>query len=556
MKNITYILLLFPLICLGQAILGQATFTQPQLDEMWSRYQNNGPFFNAANGIAGNGAEIFTSAEDFLLEEESGSFAHEWDWVASTTPLSTEPNSGFNSEPRPGGDADAGPDRSVDYDNYAAIVCAVFKNRADVITFAGQTLSADAHSERIAIAVRDLLIRRASDPEYDFGNQTKYPYDQATRGTIVSNNPFFIMTAKLDKYLIAYSLTYDKMPNGSNFTLLDNWFLDIANWCNAGLDDIYVSMIGETPPFANIPRAIDNAFVQDNYSGATYTHYDSSGNNGVNLIGRLQSTTCNNRMWDFITFLGTYGTLYNNSTFRDKNWELFKYYFQVGVFPDGTSNEWYRASGSSDGSSGMNYITVVAGQIVRNADFHAVAVTNGIPGVSDVGQYYEYTTSIGTDELISGYNQTSTSGGSKGVFAYLDNWRKYFLTPADGGFEGVRHTDTGGQINAYRLPYTVVIAMANSYYNNQDFTNFENMDTNEGFKYGNLSYPGTYPDGTVIRSSGAWGTHGMGTTWGTFGAQGGNYANRGMGAIRFSNAPTTGPGSSGEGVTPILVNMH
>lgn len=134
-------------------VVGQAVFTQPQLDEMWNRYQNSGPFFNAANGIPGDGAEVFSGAADFLQEEEGGTFAHEWDWIASTTPLSTENNSGFNSEPRPGANADAGPGRSVDYDNYAAVVCAVFKNRSDVITFAGQTTTADAHSIRLATAV-------------------------------------------------------------------------------------------------------------------------------------------------------------------------------------------------------------------------------------------------------------------------------------------------------------------------------------------------------------------------------------------------------------------
>lgn len=349
------------------------------------------------------------------------------------------------------------------------------------------------------------------------------------------------MTAKLNKYLLAYALTYDKMPGGSDFTTIDNWFTDIVEWCDAGIDDIFNANIGEVPPFASIPRPINNSFVQQNYSGATYTYYDSSGNNGVNLIGRLQSTTCNNRAWDAWSFLGNYGTHFNNATYRDKNFELFKYYFQVGVFPDGTSNEWYRAMDGFTSSIGFNYITVVAGHIAHNCQLHAVAVTNGLPGVSDVGKYYDYTTSIGTDELITSYLQTSTSGGAKGPFQYFDNWRRYFLTPVNGGFEGQRFTDSAEQINAYSRPYTGVVTMMNGYYNNQSFSDWVDMDTNEGFKYGNLAYPGTYPDGTSIGSAGSWGEPGLGLTWGLMGAMGGNFAQRGMEGIIFSGSPAPTP---------------
>ena len=532
-------------------IVGQAIFTQPQLDEMFDRYLNQTPFYNAANGIPGDGAEIVAGAEDFLLEEEAGSFAHEWDWVSSASPLRVEANFGDNSEPRPGRTG-SGPGRSIDYDNYAAIMSKVFSGRSNVITFAGQTDTANTHSIRLATAFRDMLLRRIADPDYDFSNTTKYPGNL----DFSSNNPFFIMMAKLNKYLMAYALTYDQMPTDTNFASIDTWFTGIVGWADRSLDHIYATTIGERPPFASIPRAIDNAFTRGNYEGGnatTFTHYDSAGNNGVNLIGRLQSQTQNNRTWDFISFMGNYGIHYNDATYRDKNWELFKFYFEVAIFPDGTSSEWYRAMDGFQDSDGLNYVTVVGGHIAHNCQMHAIAVTNGLPGVSDVGQYYDFSTAVGTDELISGYTQTTTSGGSKGPFSYFDNWRRYFLLPVDGGFDGVRFTDSAQQINAYKRPYTGVVSVMNSYYNNPDFTDFENMNTAEGYRYGNAIYPSTYPDGTVIGSAGAWAEPGLGLTWGTLGAMGGNYAQRGMGNIIYSSStPGPGPGTSVESNNAIV----
>jgi hypothetical protein len=500
-------------------IVGQAVLTESQRNEINRRIENQTTdYWASGNGFFGDGAELLQGAENFLSEETAGTWAHEFDW-ATAPHLSGE----STKEPRPGANTGAGSGnagtRDVEEIHDAAFLSLVWMGRSEDATFNSVTKSKDLHSVDLAEAVFDVLLRRAQDANLDWSNRTNHPLDGD-----VDINPRFMIAAKMVKYMKSFASTYQQLsayaPFTTNRAVVEDWFFDCADYWyqqhGIKINEVFGVGASVYPPFVDNSFA-DNTYNQEYINSVDFgfdpepttqprTHY-SSGGAGVNTITWAQASGVNNRLWDSISVVGTYGLMWNNATYISFEENMFKFFMEFGLFPDGTLNEWYRSS-DIDSSTGLNYATVTGFHLVDAAYKHAVGVENGLTHLGgDRGKLFNYTTSRGTDELYnSNYSGTSTSGGTKGLLPMLLNLSNYYRSSANGGWNDVRFAEGGTAIDEENRPFTLMYAMANGFYKRQELEDLYKGDS--GF-----TSPNYYSNGFTIDSAGSWGEHSL-QPWG------------------------------------------
>ena len=366
----------------------------------------------------------------------------------------------------------------------------------------------------LARAVFNELVIVANDDQLDASNGTTK--HNATFGTTIrfnyeyrsSGDPWFFSAAKIQKYLESYALIYPLIESDTffqnNVERVEQFFEDWHNYMKQISDNLMRGFVGDNwreglYERTTIVEPADADFTQP------YTHLDQN-NQPVNPTTILQNGAFNNRVWDFIGLVSSYGIYFNNADSRDFTWSYFKLFLELNVFPDGTLSEWYRSyDGKPNQGFVYNYSTLL--HISRVAQKHAVAVENGLPGVTDRGKYYDYTTSIGTDEKSTNYPGGSTSGGEKGILTMLTNLSRYHRLPEDGGYIGLRKAENFERYNGDLYVWSIVPAIANTYYQLQELTDYTKFDITKG-------YPG--PDSTRGNAGasgwGPWGEHSWGAS--------------------------------------------
>jgi len=366
----------------------------------------------------------------------------------------------------------------------------------------------------LAQAVFKELVIVANDDQLDASNGTTK--HNATFGTTIRFNyeyrssgpPWFASAAKIQKYIESYALVYPIVKNDpffqGNVERVEQFFEDWHNYMKQISDNLLRGFVGDNWRQGlyeqdTILEPADASFSQP------FTHLDEN-NQPVNRTTILQNGAFNNRVWDFIGLVSSYGVYFNNADSRNFTWSYFKLFLELNVFPDGTLSEWYRSyDGSPNQGFVYNYATLL--HIIRVAQKHAVAVENGLPGVQDRGKYYDYTTSIGSEEKSDNYPGDSTSGGQKGILTMLINLSRYHRSPEDGGYIGLRKSETLASYDGDRYVWSIVPAIANTYYQRQELTDYMKFDISKG-------YPG--PDSTRgnagASSWGPWGEHSWGAS--------------------------------------------
>ena len=519
--NLNYILpillFFFSTSVLAQNIVGQAIFTPSQLRELNNRIDNQSTeYWSNGNGYYGDGLALFNGAETFLTQERgTGFYANEFDWFSYPYSLNQ------NMEPRPGANPSKGSgysnDRSIENIHDAAVLSIVWKGRSDIVSFAGVTQSKDLHSKDLAENIMDVLVRRASDPELDWKNRNKFKSNGGP-----AYNPMFMLYAKMGKYLNSYACIYQQLPNNAQFSLVETWFKDSVDYGYEIMGNLFQNVMGQAnryPPLADKSVLLPSQGISPNviYTAKNfqpYTWYDNN-NNGYNSISYLQAILLNNRVWDTVSMIGSYGIMFNNSPYRDYEKNMIHFYLEVGVFPDNTLNEWYR-SYSTIPEQGISYAYTTLWHIVSGGLKHAVAVHNGLPNVgTDLGEILDYTTSRGTNEIFStnNYVGTSTSGGSKSIEGMLVNISKYFRTAANGGWSDVRYAQNTNRIRFEKKPIGPLFAFANTYYDNPIFKDFyKGLNGFPSPNYYNAN-PLTDSNPSGFSSNGSWGEYSYGP-WG------------------------------------------
>jgi hypothetical protein len=425
---------------------------------------------------------------------------------AIPTPAGGAASFGFEPLPTNGGTVAL---QDIDWIFYAAFVAKLWDGDATSVTFSGQTKSKDLHALDLSRAVFNVLVEQSADTKLDWSNATKFPLDGASE-----SNPYFTSFARMTKYIDAYSLVYDQIAGDatylSNYAQVEGWFLDAATYAKLRMGNKLANIFGGTGGDVSTFTFADT-FYDDTYSNP-FTHYTSG---GVGQYGVTwgQAAGMNNRVWDHVGLVGHYGLLFNNTSFKAWAGDLFEFTIQSNVYPDGTFVEWYRSEIGKE-VSGLLYTHLTLYHMTKLAFSHAVAIENGLVGSgSDKGKYFDYTTSLGSDEQgWPSYGGTSTSGGSKNLKLVITNLSKYFRTTANGGWNDVRFTEGGTVIPTFSKPPSPAIAMANAYYKDDALEDFYMLRSSAGYD----GIPRYYGDGLspVMPSNGAWLQRSLGESWG------------------------------------------
>ena len=305
-----------------------------------------------------------------------------------------------------------------------------------------------------------------SRPNSKHGTKKRFPYNES-----FDSHPFFMSFSKLEQYAHSLGLIYDLIKDEDIFKQQKDfvywWFRDWAEFA-------YSSAVKRQQTYItqDISKFDNNYKNSSHYSGQgkaqTHSYYNSSGGNAKLRLSTMQSGGYSNRNFDRIAWIAAYGTYFNSAKHRDYAFNMFKSAIQCGMFADGTWNEWYRSHKDSTNTGG-DYTWTTLTHFVVMAQGHAVAVHNGFEGVVDAGKYYNYVTSEGSDERCKNYASDSTSGGQKGILAMIKNLGKHYTE-----FVGQRHSEAGKKYDLKGLPFHLPVAMANTWYNDQEVYDFYN----------------------------------------------------------------------------------
>ncbi len=526
-RLICIILLIIPLFSIGQNIVGQALLTESQIAEINIRLSNiEGDYVSTNynnNGFYGDGNEVLSGAETFLNEEESTGYHCQWTYFTNYVSNSRD-SINSNGEPF----AKNLPEykgvnwRSLctEYIHYAAYMARVWRDETDRINFSGITKTKREHAIDLANAVINVLNEQANDSLLDWGNTARFVQTSAYIG-----NPLFISMTKMSKYLDSYAYVAQVVTTDNNDVY--EKMLGIEQWIKNAVEYAYLKqqIRNENAFGAKLPENITNTTLQtvglgyNKQHNNTYVYYD------INGVGQQVSTlgvryAINNRNWDFIGLIANYGILFNHTEYKKFAKEMFKLALKVGVMPDGTWFEWDRGTLSSP-TNGTTYTGLTMYHLAKIAYNHAVAVENGLDGMTNKGEFFDYTTSEGSSELYmgnSGYEGPNTSGGEKNLKLMLKNFLKHYRNEEDGGFIGVRFAEGGKDPETLTRNPLVGVAMANTYYQDQNLKDGYLQKIEKGYNgaryYGDEGIP-------VIKSSGAIIQYSLGTSWAESGTHAG-----------------------------------
>ncbi len=534
-----YLILLFPFFVFGQTLTigGNGMVTPPQKVEILKRWNNlTGTFPTTQTGYSNTGQEIKDGAATFRLDVITNGVADRgrYNWMYSGS--GAIPNSNTYSP------------------STVWSPCGTCKQNIHYAAWEAYLNDDTA----LALAVWGELYAVASDDNLDYSNGGSArsggepPRNNPTHGTATryvytgqANNdshPFFILASKMEQYLHTYGIIYDLIKNDATFQSQEQfvnwWFKDYADLMYDNCQNRFDQYLGPKSTWQNFSNDWRNSSP---YSGAgnnqTHAYFNSSGSTGFYRIGTLQSGSWSNRMWDKIAYVGAFGTYFNDATYQTWAFDAFKGFLQTGVFADGTPSEWYRSYGGpnlSEVTKGMDYISTTMMHITAMAHNHAVAVYNGFPGVTDLGKFYDYSTSEGTDERCTAYAAASTSGGNKSILSVLKHVRLYYLSGANGGYADNRYNENGYAYNltssGRNMTRPLPAAMANQYYNDQDLKDWYLMETSLGYRQAD-----TDVSAQNFRPSD------MGESWGKAGAMGASFGQGLLEGITFSTqAPPAG----------------
>ena len=494
--------MVFPVLGVSQlTIEGNGLFTDSQKVEMVKRWNDPESTF-PGNQVGYNSDVVYhkESAAEFYSDviTNSGPDRGRYTWMDS------EPSGVIIGNGKASPNALRSPCGKCIGNIHSAAIRAYLEN--DIV------LAMAVWSELHALALDDKLDASNGGIEREFGEPKR---ENPTFGTVRRHNydadhdthPYFMWASKLEQYLHSYGIIYDLIKQDSNYKsqeqIVNYWFKDWADFMMSVSDNRAKRYLGEK--WRKFSRDYKNSTF---YSGAgknqTHAYFDSNGNNGQLRISTAQSGALSNRSFDRVAFIAAFGTYFNSPIHRDFAFDYFKAGIQIGMFPDGTWNEWYR---SHDGKTnlGGDYTFTTLMHFVIMAQNHAVAVNNGFKGVSDPGKYYDYVTSEGSDERMPAYASSSTSGGKKGILLGLMNLSKYYRSKDSDGYINIRYNEAGKSYNLRGLPFHLPTAIANTYYKNQGLYDFYKFIPSAG--YGSVKLK---PN----KSANIRGPHTMGISWG------------------------------------------
>lgn len=561
MKAIKLFIYLFSIFCISQTntFQGNAVFTPEHLKQLGDRIIlfSNGQF-TPDSGDYNDMNSFYRGAEEYHSDYQTYGYATTdfRRWFATENPIPPcgpwanqyganaeifENSAAYNSSNRIAGKAYS--DWAVLNKHFAARFAAATKGRPETIVFRGQNrIAADVSQELfnyvwlgiLADAQSNLLdpsrgglLRTAGEPtrpNATYGQTDgRYPRNIAVFDTQCS--PWFQLAGSIFRDLTDFSLivgnvthpSYTAIYEGS-FTNLDyvkEWFEDFYEFYYIWVDRMMIQGLGTGWKEGNYNLAgswvgpLGGSTTPGSTSRQSHTYFDYQGNPTGNEVSVMQANVLNNRQLEHVGYIAAYGLIFNIPEMNALSFHMWDMYLKYLVFSNGIQAETYRfydfqnvqnypASGAG---VGFNYLSGNMTNWGLVCHMHAVAVNNGFQGVTDVGKFYDHTTSGGTSDFPN-YASEDTDGGQKNFKLLIDTYAKYFKTTANGGFAPAFTNDPNAQyvehsvvMDAQRNVFTNFVDLANLYYQDTGLYDYADMNPAAGFAFPKAHYPTTVNTG-------------------------------------------------------------
>ncbi|NRD19964.1 T9SS type A sorting domain-containing protein [Winogradskyella eckloniae] len=335
-----------------------------------------------------------------------------------------------------------------------------------------------------------------------------------------TDNALWIQTAKVKKLKDSYYFIKDLQTalDENDKTIIENWFSRYKELAEDPVRTRLANLMGSTWETTG-PTTINNALYPTFNGASTPTPvYDEFGNVIEDYTIVIGQDTFNNRQWDAIGYIHSWA-IYNDDI-DSETWtrEFFKNAIKYGLFPDGSWCELFR-NRDSDPTLGVFYGYIALGGMVAMA--HLDAIANNFP--SD--RLYDYETTEGLEHgsttlTTTGYLGGSTTDGvtNKSLFTFLKGQSNYLRSSSDGGWNDIRFFKSTDDIITplstvgLRQP-SVIPAMANIYYNNQELLDWYNYETTVGYPSKVSISEGYLAGGIGNEDMGPWGNMILGAAW-------------------------------------------
>lgn len=283
--------------------------------------------------------------------------------------------------------------------------------------------------------------------------------------------PWWVTFAKMSKLVHAYGKVKDllvgKQIYEDNKLKVNYWFKDWRDFCFANMDILMKTKLDSNWRDFDKNWNIGGGLFDGKGNAQSYTHYDSNGNGQNRIQGNLWDVF-NNRENDHFEYLHTYATYFGDEELQDWMYDWWKAFYAVYTWSDGTMYEFYRGG---TGIPAMQYPHIIIVQLVSMAQTHANAVINNFPNVgTNPRKFYDYESSMGSDELSDGDWSDSSSGGNKGLELTMNNILRHFQNSSNGGWFLNRYDESGVAIpEDPSQTNTIASGLANLYYDNNFF---------------------------------------------------------------------------------------
>lgn len=335
-----------------------------------------------------------------------------------------------------------------------------------------------------------------------------------------SENALWIQTAKVKKLKDSYYFikTLQTSLGENDKIIIENWFTRYKELAEEAVRARLSNLLGSTWE-ATGPTTINNALYPTFGGNATPTPvYNQNGDIIDDYTIVLGQDTFNNRQWDAISYIHSWAVFNNDIDSETWTREFFKNAIKYGLFPDGSWCELFR-NRDSDPTLGVFYGYITLGGMVAMA--HLDAIANNFP----LDKLYDYETTEGlvngsTTLTSSGYLGGSTTDGitKKSLYTFLKGQSNYLRSSVDGGWNDIRFFKSTDNIITplstvgLRQP-SVIPAMANIYYKNQELLDWYNYETTRGYPSKVTISEGYLAGGVGNEDMGPWGNMILGLAW-------------------------------------------
>ena len=320
----------------------------------------------------------------------------------------------------------------------------------------------------------------------------------------------FIQTAKVKKLKDSYYLVkgFQTVLSESDELIIEEWFEDYKDVVFRWFDSHTERILGDNWEHEGISSANPEGLYPSDF-GDAYPLKHSNGDDQTEYGVSWFQNIFNNRMMDNVSYLHSWAVYAGDEELEHHSREFFKMVLRYGTWSDGTFWELIRNT-SSDNTLGVFYGNVTLTSLVYMA--HLDAQANHFPN----DRLYDFKTTEGiihgsTNITVEPYAGASTTDGEteKSVKTLLLGQSNYLRTSAYGGWSDLRYFNGSNMSTVGIRQNSVLGAIANLYYKDQDLEDYYLYNTAVGYPEKVAIYGGW----GKVEDYGAWANFIIGGAW-------------------------------------------